>query len=51
VGRRDVISDADEDILTFDVPDEALEQAASADRQALTWVYCTHHWYYCEWPQ
>jgi hypothetical protein len=27
-------------ILTFDIPDEALERAANAD-QAYTWAYCT----------
>ena len=44
-------AEADERILTFDVPDEALERAASAEWQAVTWVYCTHPWYYCPWPQ
>jgi hypothetical protein len=34
-------TESDEKILTFDVPDEALERAASAERQAFTWVYCT----------
>jgi len=44
-------AEADEDVLTFDVPDAALERAASAEGQATTWVYCTHPWYHCPWPQ
>jgi hypothetical protein len=50
---HDVIGQAelDEEIPTFDVPDDALERAASAQGQAATWVYCTHPWYYCPWPQ
>jgi hypothetical protein len=42
-----------EDVLTFDVPDAALERAASAERQAVTWAYCTngYYWYDCNWPQ
>ncbi len=40
-----------EKILTFDIPDEALERAASAEAEALTWAYCTHPRYYCPWPQ
>jgi hypothetical protein len=50
---HDVIGQAefDEEIPAFDVPDDALEQAASAEWQATTWVYCTHPWYYCPWPQ
>jgi hypothetical protein len=43
----------DEKVLNFDVPDEALERAAFAERQAFTWVYCTNGWYWyeCSWPQ
>jgi hypothetical protein len=46
-------AESEEKILTFDVPDEALERAASAERQAFTWVYCTNGWYWydCNWPQ
>ena len=44
-------AESDEDILTFDAPDEVLERAGSAKQQAFTWVYCTNSWYYCEWPQ
>jgi hypothetical protein len=45
--------DNDEEILTLDVPDEALERAANVERQAFTWVYCTngYYWYDCNWPQ
>ena len=44
-------AELDEEIPTFDVPDDALERAASGQGQAATWVYCTHPWYYCPWPQ
>jgi hypothetical protein len=40
-----------EEFLNFDVPDEALERAGSAEQQASTLVHCTHPWYYCPWPQ
>jgi len=42
---------ADEKILTFDVPDEALERAASAEQNALTMLYCTADWYSFGLPQ
>jgi hypothetical protein len=38
-------------ILTFDVPDDALERAASAEQKAFTAVYCTRALYFdCGWP-
>ena len=40
------LAELDEEIPTLDVPDDALERAASAQGQAVTWVYCTHLWYY-----
>jgi hypothetical protein len=43
--------EGDEEMLTFDIPDEALERAAGAEQQATTWAHCTHPWYYCPWPQ
>jgi hypothetical protein len=43
--------EADEQILAFDIPDEALERAATAEHQASTWAYCTHPWYHCPWPE
>ena len=43
-------AEGDEEILTFDIPDDALERAASADRPASTLVYCTNDWYNCGFP-
>jgi hypothetical protein len=40
-----------EKILTFDVPDDALERAATAEQKAHIWLYCTYAWYNCGWPQ
>jgi hypothetical protein len=37
----DVISQA-EAVLTFDIPDDVLEQTASAEHTAFTLVYCTN---------
>ena len=48
------LTGTDEDILTFDVPDDVLERAAGVsdgDGRAMTWVYCTQAWYNCGWPQ
>jgi hypothetical protein len=44
---------SDQEILAFDIPDEALERAASAEQLAFTLVYCTNgaYWYDCNWPQ
>ena len=49
---NEVISQAqsDEEILIFDIPDDALERAANA-AEAYTLAYCTHPWYHCPWPQ
>ena len=44
-------AESDEKILTFEVPDEALERAASAEQNAFTVLYCTNHWYSCGLPQ
>jgi hypothetical protein len=33
-------AETDADILTFDIPDDALDRAANAE-QAYTWAYCT----------
>jgi hypothetical protein len=40
----DVISqaEANEQVLTFDIPDDVLEQTASAEHTAFTLVYCTN---------
>jgi hypothetical protein len=50
---REMIGEAEPDaeLLTFDVSDDTLERAAGPEGQANTWVYCTHPWYYCPWPQ
>lgn len=48
----DVVAATDEEILAFDVPDDALERAAGVTGDgAMTWVYCTQGWYNCGWPQ
>jgi hypothetical protein len=47
-----IIETADEEaILTFDVSDDALERAGGTEAQSVTIVYCTHHWYNCDFPQ
>jgi len=44
--------ESDERILNVDVPDDRLERAAgSVEGRAITWIYCTHVWYNCGWPQ
>ena len=44
-------TESDEKILTFDIPDDALERAAVvAEVQVTTIGVCTH-WYHCSWPQ
>jgi len=40
-------AESDEEILAFDVSDEALERSASTEQQAFTWIYCTGGWQYC----
>src|SRR6516225_6853170 len=38
--------------LTFDIPDDALERAASVEQNAFpTMMYCTNDWYNCGLPQ
>ena len=44
-------AETDEGILSSDVPDAAVERAANTEQTAVTWIYCTNHWYSCEWPQ
>jgi hypothetical protein len=44
------LAELDEDILTFDVPDDAVERAARvADRPIIT-LYCTRDPLSCGWP-
>jgi hypothetical protein len=35
-------AEPDAEILTFDVSDAALEQAAGPEQRATTWIYCTN---------
>jgi len=52
--NHDVVDcvEGDETILTVDIPDDTLERAAgSIEGHAVTWMYCTHVWYNCGWPQ
>ena len=45
-------TETEEDMLTLDVSDDALERTAIIGQgNALTWVYCTQVWYNCGWPQ
>jgi hypothetical protein len=44
-------SEADEQILTFDIPDDVLERTANAEQNAFTMMYCTSPWYNCGLPQ
>ena len=45
------VTESDDKILAFDLPDEALERAASAEQNAFTMLYCTSDWYSCGLPQ
>jgi hypothetical protein len=42
-------AEPNEEILTYDVPDDALERVAAASNGGVTIGNCTH-WYYCGWP-
>jgi hypothetical protein len=44
-------AEADEKILSFDIPDEVLERTANAEQIAFTVMYCTNDWYSCGLPQ
>ena len=44
-------AEADEQILTSDVPGDVLVRAASTEQNALTMLYCTNDWYSCGLPQ
>ena len=42
--------ETDEDVLTFEIADDAVERAAApSNGQATTIAYCTQ-WYDCGWP-
>ena len=49
-GHVSDVAETDEDALTFDIPDDALERAAGAP-PLITLVPCTFHWPDCAWPQ
>jgi hypothetical protein len=44
-------TETDDDILSLDVSDDALERASTAEQKAFTLVYCTNPWYNCGLPQ
>ena len=44
-------AERDEEILTFDIPDGALERAANAEETGFTLFYCTNNWHSCDLPQ
>jgi hypothetical protein len=45
------LAELDEDILTFDVPDDALERAAPVtDRRLVITLFCTRDALSCGWP-
>ena len=44
-------AEADDEIPTFDVADDALERAGSTEQMAFTMFYCTNPWYTCSAPQ
>jgi hypothetical protein len=48
--ENDVV-ETDEDILTLDIPDEALERAAVVTEVQVTTIGVCTHWYHCSWPQ
>ena len=50
--NNDVFSqpEADEQILTFDIPDHVLERTASSENTAFTLFYCTNPSYACSMP-
>jgi hypothetical protein len=42
--------ETDEDILTFEVADDALERAAVVTEAQVTTIGICTHWYHCSWP-
>ena len=44
-------AETDEEILSFDIPDEVLERAANSEQTAFTAIYCTFDLYSCGLPQ
>ena len=48
---ENVVVETDEDFLTFDIPDEALERAAVVTAVQVTTIGVCTYWYPCSWPQ
>jgi len=48
---RESQAKTDENVFTFDIPDDVLERAAANSGQAFTLAYCTHPWHHCPSPQ
>jgi hypothetical protein len=44
------IVETDDDILTFEVADDALERAALVTEVQVTTIGVCTHWYHCGWP-
>ena len=44
------VVETDEDILSFDVTDEALERAAVVGEAKIATIGVCTHWYACNWP-
>ena len=44
-------TESEDKIFTLDLPDKALERAASVEQNAFTMIYCTSDWYSCGLPQ
>jgi hypothetical protein len=44
------VVETDENILSFDVPDEALERAAVVGEAKIATIGVCTHWYTCSWP-
>jgi hypothetical protein len=44
------VVETDDDILTFEVADDALERAAVITEVQVTTIGVCTHWYHCNWP-
>jgi hypothetical protein len=44
------VVETDEDILKFDVADEALERAGVVSEAKIATIGVCTHWYACNWP-
>ena len=50
IGAMEDVFETDDDILAFEVPDDALERAAVATEAQVTTIGVCTHWYHCNWP-